>query len=153
MFKSTSLNLIRNSFKTVFTRRASDLKRTHYCGKLNLDNVGQQVVVCGWLQTVRFSNFLILRDVHGLVQINLDENFYAANKSFNPDELTNETVLAVEGIVEQRPQGRENKSMKTGFIEVKCKKIKILNEANKTLPFTISQFNRANETVNILKLN
>lgn len=155
MLKSASLLVFRNFLNSSFSLKrsfASELKRTHYCGKLNLENVGQRVVVCGWLQTVRFSNFLILRDLHGLVQINLDEEFYKLNSSFDPDLLTNESVLSVEGTVEKRPVGRENKSMSTGFIEIKCRKLSIINEANKQLPFTITQFNRANETVIILIL-
>ena len=149
LFVSNLLNkrLLSNQSTINSDSLTTNLKRTHYCGSLKLENIGQTVTVCGWLQTVRFSNFIILRDLHGLVQINLDDDFYKLNKSFSVDSLTNESVLSINGVVERRPQGRENKTMKTGFIEIKCKQIEVLNLANKKLPFTISQFNRANETV------
>jgi aspartyl/asparaginyl-tRNA synthetase len=142
--------LIKNqfvNFRTSSTNHDSSLKRTHFCGKLGIENVNEIVTVCGWLQTIRYSNFIILRDLHGIVQINLDEEFFKENKKFSIESLTNESVLAIQGLVTSRPFGRENKQMKTGHIEIKARQIEVLNEANNKLPFTISQFNRANEAV------
>lgn len=84
------------------------LKRSHFCGKLNEENIGEQVTICGWLQTVRFSNFLVLRDLHGQVQVNLDEEFFKTNASFSTESLSNESVLAINGIVERRPTVNNN---------------------------------------------
>ncbi len=79
------------------------LKKLNENKKLNEKNVGDTVTICGWLQTVRYSKFLILRDLHGHIQVNLDEAFFQENKLFSTELLTNESVLAVNGIVELRP--------------------------------------------------
>ena len=153
LFKNIYLNncslLTKPSVNSIQTSSSihDNLKRTHFCGKLGIENVNEIVTVCGWLQTIRYSNFIILRDLHGVIQINLDEDFFKENKSFSTESLTNESVLAIKGVVNKRPFGRENKQMKTGYIEIKAKEIQVLNEANNKLPFTISQFNRANEAV------
>ena len=86
-----------------FNTESFKFKRSHFCGKLNEKNVGDTVTICGWLQTVRYSKFLILRDLHGHIQVNLDEKFLKENKSFSPELLTSESVLSVNGIVELRP--------------------------------------------------
>lgn len=123
------------------------LKRTHYCGHLGTENEGQAITVCGWLQATRYSNFIILRDLYGTLQVCLDSDFFAANPNFSVDSLTNESVLSVEGVVRKRPEKMVNTQMKTGLIEVKANNVKVLNAANDKLPFTISEHNRASEQV------
>lgn len=61
-------------------------------------------------------------------------------------KLTFESVLSIEGRVLKRPQGQENKFMKTGDIEVEIKSIKVLNMANSNLPFIIRDYNKAKES-------
>jgi aspartyl-tRNA synthetase len=126
---------------------AQKLKRTHYCGELGTENEGQAITVCGWLQTKRYSNFIILRDIQGTLQVCLDKDFIEANPRFSVDNLTNESVLSVSGVVRKRPESMVNTQMKTGHIEVKALNIKVINIANEKLPFTISQHNRASEQV------
>ena len=148
LFKSTFIqSVVKSNFSISSLTHAESLKRTHYCGELDAKNEGQTVVLTGWLQTKRFSNFLVLRDLHGLVQVCLDEEFFQRNPTVRVDDITNEPVLAVKGLVRKRPQGQENKAMKTGHIEVECTQLEVINLASEQLPFTISQFNRANEAV------
>jgi len=107
LFKKSKLFSFKYTFQSLLVLRNSTesfkLKRSHFCGKLNEKNVGDTVTICGWLQTVRYSKFLILRDLHGHIQVNLDEAFFQENKLFSTELLTNESVLAVNGIVELRP--------------------------------------------------
>lgn len=60
-------------------------------------------------------------------------------------DLTFESVLTVIGRVVERPEGQENKSLKTGKIEILAESIEILNSAKAQLPFSLRQFNKAKE--------
>ncbi len=141
--------LVRNTIVPSFIRQSSTAssKRTHYCGQLTANNTDQEITVCGWLQAKRYSNFIILRDLHGTLQVCLDADFFAKNPSFSIEDITNESVLAITGRVRKRPEAQVNHAMKTGQIEVAAREVKVLNMARDKLPFTISQHNRANETV------
>ncbi len=112
--------------------------RTHYCGEVRLEQVGQKVTLSGWVQRRRDHGGLVfvdLRDRSGLVQV-----------VFNPDQggsafqvverLRNETVITVLGEVRRRPAGTENKNLPTGQIEVGAQELQILNEC-RPLPFSI----------------
>ncbi len=141
--------LVRNTIAPSIIRQSSTAssKRTHYCGQLTANNTDQEITVCGWLQAKRYSNFIILRDLHGTLQVCLDADFFAKNPSFSIEDITNESVLAITGRVRKRPEAQVNHAMTTGQIEVAAREVKVLNMARDKLPFTISQHNRANETV------
>ncbi len=117
-----------------------ELKRTHYCGQLSGSLVGQKVVLMGWVETRRDHGSLIfidLRDREGIVQVVLDPK--------NPDsssakDLRSEYVLAVEGIVRERPAGMINSKIKTGEIEIETIRCEILNESA-VPPFQIDDEN------------
>lgn len=138
---------VRSAQLTTQVDSAQKLKRTHYCGNLGTGNEGQAITVCGWLQATRYSNFIVLRDLHGTIQVCLDPDFFAANPGFSVENLTNESVLAIDGVVRKRPERMVNTQMKTGSIELKALSVKVLNAANDKLPFTISAHNRASEQV------
>lgn len=114
------------------------LKRTHMCGALRPENVGQRVVLMGWVQKRRDHGGLIfvdLRDRSGLVQVVFSPDSSA--ESFDKaGGVRNEYVLAVEGKVVPRPEGTENSALPTGRIDVICYGLRILNRA-KTPPFYI----------------
>lgn len=127
------------------------IKRTHTCGDLTLDNVDQNVKLNGWVQEYRNLGgllFVDIRDRYGLTQV-----------VFNPEKVDPETfklaararheyVVAVEGKVQKRPRGTENKNLKTGDIEVAAQRFLILSES-KTPPFEIVDEPDASE---VLKL-
>jgi len=105
------------------------MKRTCYCGELDLKDVGQEVILMGWVQSIRDHGgvtFIDLRDREGIVQV-----------VFNPEvskeahrlaqHLGDEYVIAVRGIVQRRPPGTENPKIKTGQIEVMGTSLEILN--------------------------
>lgn len=124
-----------------------ELKRTNYCGQLSQSNVGQNVVLMGWVDVRRDHGSLIfidLRDREGVVQVVLDPNkaATAASKS-----LRGEFVLAVEGIVRARPEGMKNVKLKTGEIEIEATRCEILNES--AVPPFRSEDENVNETLRL----
>ncbi|MBQ7788480.1 MAG: aspartate--tRNA ligase [Clostridia bacterium] len=111
-------------------------KRTHYCGTLSKQNVGQRVCVLGWTQKQRDLGSLIfidLRDRSGIVQLAFDENTEKAifEKAFT---VRAEFVLCAKGVVRER--STVNKNIPTGDIEIAVDEFKILNKAQ-TPPFEI----------------
>lgn len=113
------------------------LKRTHRCTELSAANVGQEVIVMGWVQRRRNLGqilFITLRDCSGLLQLSFNEN--TEKELFEKAEtLRSEYVIAARGIVVSRGADA-NKSMQTGDIEIDVKELRILSEAE-TTPFEI----------------
>ena len=104
--------------------------RTHYCGQLNADHIGQTVELCGWVHRRRDHGgviFIDLRDREGLVQIVYDpdiEDVFAT-----AEHVRNEFVLRIKGLVRERPEGTTNPDLPTGEIEILGKELEILNHA------------------------
>jgi len=125
--------------------------RTHSCGELNTDNVGQQVTLAGWVNRRRDHGNLIfidLRDRYGLTQIVCDpERSLAAHRVAT--ELRSEYVIQVVGTVSHRLPGTENPNLATGAIEVIAQDIMILNQS-RTTPFPLS--NEASQVDESLRL-
>lgn len=118
--------------------------RTHTCGELTISDIGKEVVLNGWVQTRRDLGGLIfiwLRDRYGITQV-VFENIE------NAKELRSEYVISIEGVVRKRPEGQENKNLKTGEIEVLCNNLVILNPAQ-TPPFPIEDELDVNEELRL----
>ncbi|GIV76952.1 MAG: aspartate--tRNA(Asp/Asn) ligase [Litorilinea sp.] len=113
--------------------------KTHTCGELTLDHVGQQVTLAGWVNRRRDHGGLIfidLRDRFGITQVTVDsESAAAAHQAAS--QVRNEYVIQVTGVVRQRPPGFENPNLATGAIELMADQVTILNPS-KTPPFYIS---------------
>jgi len=123
--------------------------RTHYCGELNESLIDKSVELCGWVHRHRDHGgviFVELRDRAGMVQIvfnpDLPETFSIGN------EVRNEFVLQVKGVVRARPEGTVNSDMQTGTIEVIAKTVKILNRSD-PLPFQIEDRQSVGEDVKL----
>ena len=108
------------------------LKRTHMCGELRTDHVGQTVTLAGWVNTYRDQGkgliFIDLRDRDGLTQVvfNLrDVDEAAVNEARS---LRREDVVAVQGLVRTRVGGA-NPRLATGTIEVAADKLEVLGKA------------------------
>lgn len=113
------------------------LKRTHRCTELSAQNVGEEIVVMGWVQRRRNLGqilFITLRDRSGLLQLSFGEQTDKAVFE-KAETLRSEYVIAARGIVVSRGAD-SNKSMKTGDIEIDVKELRILSEAE-TTPFEI----------------
>ncbi len=114
-----------------------EMMRTHYCGDLRPDHVGQEVTLCGWVHRRRDHGgvvFIDLRDHTGIVQVVADPKVGEAFEV--ADRVRSEYVLKVRGLVRRRPEGTENPKLATGEVEVVAREIEILNRAE-TLPFPI----------------
>ncbi len=112
------------------------LKRTDYCGTLRAENIGSEVVVCGWTQRQRDLGQLIfidLRDRTGIIQLAFDDGTDKAVFE-KASTVRSEYVLAARGIVRERSS--KNKDIPTGDIEIEVKELRILSESE-TPPFEI----------------
>ncbi|NTW04884.1 MAG: aspartate--tRNA ligase [Peptococcaceae bacterium] len=127
-----------------------DWKRSHMCGVLRSEHIGQKVVLMGWVQRRRDHGGLIfidLRDREGLVQLVFSQDIDV--ESFNKAEvIRSEYVLAITGKVISRPEGTENPSLPTGMVDVEVEEVKILNKA-KTPPFYIEDGVEVDENVRL----
>jgi len=112
------------------------LARTHTCGALRVGEVGQDVVLLGWVHRVRDLGSLVfidVRDRYGMTQVVVRDNDILGADA---KRLRSEFVIAVMGRVEHRSPETVNAKIATGQIEVSANEIRLLNEA-KTPPFMI----------------
>jgi len=110
--------------------------RTHTCGELRIENIGQEVILSGWVQRLRNlggMTFIDLRDRYGITQLVIDEK--------TPEELKNsvgqlgrEFVIQATGKVLERQS--KNSKMATGDIEIDINNIRVLSPSE-VPPFTI----------------
>ncbi|TNF23897.1 MAG: aspartate--tRNA ligase [Deltaproteobacteria bacterium] len=131
------------------SRFLSEWKRTHNCGELRRANVGETVVLMGWVQNYRDHGdiiFVDLRDRYGLTQVKFDPAVSQAAHD-EADRLRSEWVFAVRGTVVDRGT-MENPNMPTGAVELEATEIQIFNPS-KTPPFPISDRNDANEILRL----
>jgi aspartyl-tRNA synthetase len=124
--------------------------RTHTCGELRRSHVGHTVTLNGWVQRRRDHGsvlFIDIRDRHGMTQIVFNaETVPLVHKQ--GEKLGSEDVIAVTGIVGQRPEGANNPNLATGDIEVLVQHVEILNEA-KTPPFMIEDDAEVTDTLRL----
>ena len=114
------------------------MKRTHYCGSVDVSRVGQTVTLMGWAATRRDLGgvvFIDLRDREGICQVVARPEVSKAAHDV-ADKVRGEYVLAVTGRVDARSPDTINPKIKTGAIEITATEIVILSEA-KTPPFAI----------------
>lgn len=123
--------------------------RSHYCGDLRKEHVGEEITLNGWVHRRRDHGgviFLDVRDREGLTQVVFDpdreESFALA------DSVRNEFVIEVRGLVRDRPEGTVNPDMPTGEIEVLGKELVILNKAE-TPPFQLDEHQQVGEDVRL----
>lgn len=120
--------------------------RSHTCGELRADHVGELVTLCGWVQYLRHNLFVILRDFNGLAQVLIPQEESFSHVKAALCDLTVESVLKVTGTVRRRPAGQENKSLPTGEIEVLAESVEVFNKCQK-LPFEIKDFAKKSESL------
>ncbi|WP_339250711.1 aspartate--tRNA ligase [Sporosarcina sp. FSL W8-0480] len=126
------------------------MQRTHYCGELTENTIGQTVTLQGWVQK--------RRDLGGLIFIDLRDRSGIVQTVFNPDfskealeiaeSIRSEFVIEVNGKVVEREEKQKNVKLPTGSIEVHVENINIINEA-KTPPFIIEDETDVNEEIRL----
>ncbi|NEO35746.1 MAG: aspartate--tRNA ligase [Moorea sp. SIOASIH] len=114
--------------------------RTHYCGQLRSQHIGETVTLCGWVSRRRDHGgviFLDLRDIRGVVQIVSDPE-RTPDSYQDADHLRNEYVVNVTGRVTKRPDESLNPKLPTGEVEIYADSIELLNKVRNQLPFQVS---------------
>ncbi|PJG83744.1 aspartate--tRNA ligase [Caviibacterium pharyngocola] len=117
------------------------MMRSHYCGSLNRNHIGQEVTLSGWVHKRRDLGGLIfidLRDREGIVQVCFDPKFQEALTA--AVSLRNEFCVQIKGEVIARPDNQINKNMATGEVEVLAKALSVYN-ASDVLPLDFNQNN------------
>ena len=128
----------------------NNMQRTHYCGQLTEDIIGQTVTLQGWVQKRRDLGGLIfidLRDRAGIVQIVFNPDFSKEALEI-AESIRSEFVIEVQGKVVEREEKQKNDKLQTGSIEIHVENIKIINEA-KTPPFIIEDETDVNEEIRL----
>ncbi|MCO5557234.1 hypothetical protein L7F22_010795 [Adiantum nelumboides] len=114
--------------------------RSHGCGCLRIENVGDCVCLCGWVALHRIHGsvtFITLRDHTGLVQVTTDPENYPLAHSIG-EKMRLEYVITVKGHVRSRPKDAINPRMDTGAVEVVAENLLLLNSVRCALPFLIT---------------
>jgi len=131
--------------------KLGDFKRDYFCGELTENNIGDEVRLLGWADSVRDHGgviFINLRDKEGIVQIVIDPSKSPEEAYEKAKRVRSEYVLAVRGRVNRRPAGTENPKLKTGNIEVAVDELRILNTCD-ILPFPIEDNINVHEEVRL----
>ena len=122
--------------------------RTHTCGELRSENIGEKVRIAGWMENVREVGstlaFVVVRDFYGTTQAVLEtEELIRQIKSLNK-----ESTIAVEGTVRERAS--KNPKLPTGDIEIVPDKIEVLGKCRyNELPFEINRSREADEALRL----
>ncbi len=122
--------------------------RTHTCGALRMEHVGQRVKLSGWMENVREVGqnfaFVILRDFYGTTQVVIE----TAEMMEIVHGLNKESTISVEGVVRERSS--KNKNLPTGEVEVALERIEVLGRCRyNELPFQINHSREADESLRL----
>jgi len=123
--------------------------RNYKLNELRMENIGEEVVLSGWVSKVRdlgHFTFIDLRDRYGITQILVNEEVSGKELLEEARKLKNEWVIKVTGKVAERSS--KNKNIPTGDIEVEAKNIEILSRS-KQLPFEIDETGNLNENMRL----
>ncbi len=119
--------------------------RTHYCGELREENIGEQVRVSGFVENIRDHGgilFVDLRDETGTLQVVIkDENMIKG--------VSKESSVTISGEVLRRDEETYNPKIETGKIEVKAETFKVQGKAKANLPFEIATSTKTAEEVRL----
>lgn len=123
--------------------------RTHYCGQVLAETIGQTVQVAGWMQRKRNLGglaFVSVRDRSGIVQVVFEpEN---AALFAQAEQLKPEYVIAVKGVVRHRPEGQTNAAMLTGEVEIVAQALTVFSKST-PLPFPLDEHQTVSEEVRL----
>ncbi|HIC22496.1 MAG TPA: hypothetical protein EYO84_03645, partial [Planctomycetes bacterium] len=118
--------------------------RSHTCGELRAEHVGDETTIIGWINAIRDHGglrFVDLRDRYGCIQVTVSPDSLAGQSL---DSLRSEQVLQVKGKVEARPDGMKNPRLDTGDVEVVAITATIIGDCP-PLPFDPSGGDQVNE--------
>jgi aspartyl-tRNA synthetase len=122
--------------------------RTHYCGILRKEQIGETVSVCGWVQRMRNLGglvFIDLRDRTGILQLAFDENTQRSVFEL-ACSVRSEFVLSASGVVRERAS--KNPELPTGDVELEVSQLSLLAKSE-TPPFEILEDTDVNDTLRL----
>ena len=123
--------------------------RTHNCNEISLEDVGKEVRIAGWVETIRdFGGlvFLDIRDMYGVTQV------VTSGKTEDVDFASHipiESTVTVFGKVRKRDEETINTKIKTGLVEIRIEEIKILGKRTKNLPFEVNENQEVREDLRL----
>ncbi|MCL2421597.1 MAG: aspartate--tRNA ligase [Defluviitaleaceae bacterium] len=120
--------------------------RTHNCGALRRDHIGQQIKLAGWVDTIRDHGgvtFIHLRDHYGVTQIVINDEALMAG-------IGRECVISVEGTLQERSEDTINQRLATGEVELKVERLVLLSKAKSQLPFEINESTKTREEIRLI---
>lgn len=128
----------------------AEQRRSHWCGELSATQIGESVVLNGWVSVNRDLGgitFIELRDRTGLIQLVADPQ---RNKAVHDilGTLKNESVICVRGVITPRPEDTLNTKLPTGTIEIYPDVVDVLNRS-KTLPFPLDDAQNVDEALRL----
>ena len=125
--------------------------RTHTCGDLSNKNIGESVILSGWVDTKRDHGgvlFLDIRDNYGIIQVVADNERCKVDNLDILAKVHNESVVRFEGKVVERSDETKNNKIKNGDIEVLISSFEVLSNAD-VLPFAVNEEDGTNEEVRL----
>ena len=127
------------------------MMRTHYCGAIRREHMGQQAVLCGWVQVKRDMGgviFLDVKDREGVAQVVCDLQ-YLPEESFHAAEAIRlQSVVRVSGEIRHRDEETYNPRIATGEVELVARELTVLSEA-RPLPFSMDEDAKVREELRL----
>lgn len=123
--------------------------RTHKCSELRVENIGEKVVLSGFVRTVRDLGALLfvdLKDHYGITQLVLKDT--AIQESFRK-QVTTESTITVTGTVIARDPENVNETIVTGSIEIEVETFEVLGKAKSVLPFQVDESRKVREDLRL----
>ena len=123
--------------------------RTHTCGSLRISDVGKNVKICGFVETIRDLGglvFLDIRDMYGITQVVTSGKEDIVDFS---SRIPIESSVCVEGSVRKRDPETYNPNIETGEVEIVIKDITVLGKRTKMLPFEVNKSQEVREDLRL----
>ena len=122
-----------------------NIYRTHSCGELKLKDIDSEVVLSGWVESVRDHGgvlFLDLRDMYGVTQcVSNDDSMFT--------HIPKESVVTIYGVVRKRSEDTYNDRIPTGEVEVLASSLDVITLAKPELPFEIMSSKNVDENLRL----
>ena len=127
------------------------MRRTEYCGAFDSSHIGSVVCACGWVETKRDMGgiiFIDLKDREGTLQVVFDARNLTAEHFADAEQLKNQSVIEVCGVIRERDEETYNPKLKTGCIELAASSIEVLS-ASCQLPFSPDDSEKVREELRL----
>ena len=127
------------------------MKRTHYCGNIRREHMGQRAVLCGWVQVKRDMGgviFLDVKDREGVAQVVCDLRLLPEKDFHQAESVHLQSVVQVEGEIRLRDESTYNPRLLTGEVELAATSLTVLSEA-RPLPYSMDEDAKVREELRL----